>query len=46
MSIALINWTLKHIRQGHCKNCGSEIWNNFDVKKCYNCKLVEKEKIK
>jgi len=42
MVFSFLNWTLNHIRQGHCKTCGCEIWNNFDVKKCYSCKLEYK----
>lgn len=40
--LELADWALKHIRQGHCKSCNSEIWNIFDVKECYNCKIDKK----
>ena len=43
MSLFLLNWMLKNIRQGHCRICGCEIWNMFDVNKCYNCGINEKK---
>ena len=37
--LQLINWMCEHIRQGHCLECGCEIWSIFDCKRCYNCGL-------